>query len=63
MLIRIPFGVAAVPSWQILLSCALMLLGCFATVWTAARIYRTGLLLYGKKVSYRELWKWLRYRE
>lgn len=63
MLIRIPFGASVVPSWQILLSCALMLLGCFATVWAAARIYRTGLLMYGKRVSYKELWKWIRYRE
>ncbi|MBO4282153.1 MAG: ABC transporter permease [Bacteroidales bacterium] len=63
MLIRIPFGVAAVQPWEILLSCVLMLLGCFASVWVAAKIYRTGILMYGKKISYKELWKWVRYRE
>lgn len=63
MLIRIPYGAAVVPSWQILLSCSLMLIGCFVSIWVAAKIYRTGLLMYGKKVSYRELWKWIRYRD
>lgn len=63
MLIRIPFGLAAVQPWEILLSCGLMLLGCFATIWVAAKIYRTGILMYGKKISYKELCKWVRYRE
>ena len=63
MLIRIPYGAAVVPSWQLLLSASLMLLGCFAAIWVAAKIYRTGILMYGKKISYKELWKWVRYRE
>jgi ABC-2 type transport system permease protein len=58
MMVRIPFGV---PYWQVALSMALLILGFIGTTWMAAKIYRTGILMYGKKVSYRELWKWLRY--
>lgn len=57
MMIRIPFGV---PLYEIAISMVLLLLGFFATTWIAAKIYRTGILMYGKKVSYRELWKWIR---
>ena len=63
MMIRIPFGSSAVQNWEILLSCALMLIGCFLAIKAAAKIYRTGILMYGKKISYKELWKWLRYKE
>ena len=63
MLIRIPFGPGVVQNWEILLSCTLMLLFCMLSVWVAAKIYRTGILMYGKKVSYKELWKWLRYKD
>ncbi len=59
MMARIPFGV---PIEQIWLSAALLILGFILTTWFAARIYRTGILMYGKKVNYRELWKWLWYR-
>lgn len=59
MMARIPFGV---PIEQIWLSAGLLILGFIFTTWIAARIYRIGILMYGKKVSYRELWKWLRYR-
>ena len=62
MLIRIPFGIEAVQTWEIILSCSLMLIGCFASAWVAAKIYRTGILMYGKKITYKELWKWLRYK-
>jgi ABC-2 type transport system permease protein len=58
MMVRIPFGV---PYWQIFLSMFLLVLGFLGTTWLAAKIYRTGILMYGKKVSYKELWKWLRY--
>jgi ABC-2 type transport system permease protein len=58
MMIRIAFGV---PYWQVILSMALLILTFLGTTWMAAKIYRTGILMYGKKVSYRELWKWLRY--
>ncbi|GAB7088501.1 ABC transporter permease [Marinifilum fragile] len=58
MLVRIPFGV---PIWELLLS-MVILIGTFLLItWIAAKIYRTGILMYGKKVSYKEIWKWLRY--
>lgn len=59
MMIRVPFGV---PTWEIALSLGLLVLGCIFTTWLAARIYRVGILMYGKKTSYKELWKWLRYK-
>jgi ABC-2 type transport system permease protein len=59
MMARIPFDV---PAWQIALSMGLMLLTIFGSVWMAAKIYRTGILMYGKKSSYKELWKWLTYK-
>jgi ABC-2 type transport system permease protein len=58
MMIRIPFGV---PYWQVALSMVLLVLTFIGTTWMAGKIYRTGILMYGKKVSYRELWKWLKY--
>lgn len=58
MLMRIPFGV---PIWQQLLS-LLLLLGTFMfTVWFAAKIYRVGILMYGKKPSYKEIIRWIKY--
>ncbi len=59
MMVRLPFGV---PMWQVGLSMLLLIAGFIFTTWLAGRIYRTGILMYGKKVSYRELWKWLTYR-
>jgi len=59
MMIRIPFGV---PTYQLLLSMVLLVLGFVGTTWLAARIYRVGILMYGKKVSYKELSKWLFYK-
>ena len=58
MLMRIPFGV---PVWQQLLSFGLLVLTFIFTVWFAAKIYRVGILMYGKKPTYKELFKWLRY--
>jgi ABC-2 type transport system permease protein len=58
MMARIPFGV---PYWQIAISMALMLVTFAAFVWMAAKVYRTGILMYGKKTSWKEMWKWLRY--
>ena len=58
MLMRIPFGV---PIWQQVLS-FLILVGTFVfTVWFAAKIYRVGILMYGKKPTYKELFKWIKY--
>ena len=59
MMIRIPFGV---PITELALSAGLLIAGFLGTTWMAARIYRTGILMYGKKVSYRELAKWLFYK-
>lgn len=58
MMVRIPFGV---PITDLLLSMGLLILGFMFTTWMAAKIYRTGILMYGKKVTYKELWKWLRF--
>lgn len=59
MVARIPFDV---PAWEIALSMALMIVTIFGCVWMAAKIYRTGILMYGKKTSYKEIWKWLTYK-
>jgi ABC-2 type transport system permease protein len=58
MLMRVPFGV---PWWQILISLTLLLITFIGVVWLAAKIYRVGILMYGKKTSYKELMKWIRY--
>lgn len=58
MLMRIPFGV---PIWQQLLSFVILVVTFVFTVWFAAKIYRVGILMYGKKPSYKELFKWLKY--
>lgn len=58
MLMRIPFGV---PWWQILTSMFLLIITFIGIVWFAAKIYRIGILMYGKKPSYKELYKWLKY--
>lgn len=59
MMARLPFGVE---SWQLLLSMILLILGFIFTTFIAGKIYRTGILMYGKKISYKELWKWLTYK-
>jgi ABC-2 type transport system permease protein len=58
MVARIPFGV---PYWQLAVSMFLMVITFIAFVWMAAKVYRTGILMYGKKTSWKEMWKWLRY--
>lgn len=58
MIIRVGFGVEW---WEMALSMFLLIITFIGTTWIAAKIYRTGILLYGKKVTYKELWKWLRY--
>ena len=57
MLMRIPFGVSW---WEILISVTLLYLTFFIILWFAAKIYRVGILMYGKKASYKELIKWLK---
>lgn len=58
MLMRIPFGV---PWWQLLISISLLFATFFFVVWFAAKIYRVGILMYGKKPTWKELYKWLKY--
>lgn len=58
MLMRIPFGV---PMWEIAVSVAILFATFFAVVWFAAKIYRVGILMYGKKPTYKEMFKWLKY--
>ncbi|HLX92384.1 MAG TPA: ABC transporter permease [Puia sp.] len=59
MMSRIPFGVpGTVPWWQLGLSMAMLVAGFLFTVWLAGKIYRTGILLYGKKPTWREMLKW-----
>lgn len=58
MLMRIPFGV---PLWELIVSVAILFATFFGVVWFAAKIYRIGILMYGKKPTYKELFKWLKY--
>ncbi|MDR2848741.1 MAG: ABC transporter permease [Bacteroidales bacterium] len=58
MMARIPFGV---PYWELALSMALLVATFTGAIWLSAKIYRTGILVYGKKLTWAELWKWLRY--
>lgn len=59
MLARVPYGI---PWWELALSMGILVLTIAGTIWVAAKIYRTGILMYGKKVSFGELFKWLRYK-
>ncbi len=58
MMMRIPFGV---PAWQIVISMIILFVTFFGVVWFASKIYRVGILMYGKKPTWKELIKWLRY--
>lgn len=59
MMARIPFGVpGTVPYWQLGLSMFLLVAGFLVTTWISAKIYRTGILMYGKKATWKEMWKW-----
>lgn len=60
MMVRLPFGV---PDWELALSIFLLIGGFIFTTWVASRIYRVGILMYGKKVSFKELGKWFLYKE
>ena len=57
MLSRIPFGV---PAWELALSIALLVATFAACGWLSAKIYKIGILMFGKKTSFKDLWKWLR---
>jgi ABC-2 type transport system permease protein len=59
MMARIPAGVpGTVPYWQLGLSMVFLVLGFLGTTWLAGKIYRTGILMYGKKPSWKIMWKW-----
>jgi ABC-2 type transport system permease protein len=58
MMTRLPFGV---PAWELILSIALLIVTVILIVQLAAKIYRVGILMYGKKPSYAEIVKWLKY--
>lgn len=57
MLARIPFGVA---TWEIVLSIALLVATFIACAWASAKVYKVGILMYGKKSTFKDLWKWLK---
>ncbi len=59
MMARIPFGV---PYGELALSVVLLIAAFIGAIWLSAKIYRTGVLVYGKKLTYQELWKWLKYK-
>jgi len=58
MMVRVPFGP---PLWEVLLSLTLLFATAFFCIWFAGKIYRTGILMFGKKASYKEIIKWIRY--
>ncbi len=63
MLMRLPGGIGAggVPVWQFATSIALLVVTFLGIVWVAAKIYRVGILMYGKKPTYKEMYRWLKY--
>ena len=61
MLAHIPFGI--VPAWQLILSLVLLALTFLGTAWVSAKIYKAGILMYGKKSSFKDLWHWIRMKE
>ena len=63
MLMRLPGGIGegGVPVWELVTSILLLIITFIGIVWLAAKIYRVGILMYGKKPSYKELFKWIKY--
>jgi ABC-2 type transport system permease protein len=59
MMVRLPYGV---PAWELATSMILLVLGFLGCSWISARIYRIGILMYGKKVTVKEMAKWLFYK-
>lgn len=60
MLMRIPYGVAI---WQILLSIGLLIITIIGSMYISAKIYRTGILTYGRQIKYKDLFKWIKYKQ
>lgn len=59
MVVRLPYGV---PNWELALSMGILIVGFIGTVWVASRIYRVGILMYGKKTTFKEMFKWFTYK-
>jgi ABC-2 type transport system permease protein len=59
MVVRMPYGV---PNWELALSMGILIVGFIGTVWIASRIYRVGILMYGKKTTFKEMFKWFTYK-
>ena len=59
MVVRLPYGV---PNWELALSMIILVVGFIGTVWMASRIYRVGILMYGKKTTFKEMFKWFTYK-
>lgn len=59
MMARIPYGV---PAWELALSVSLLFITFFAIVWLAGKIYRVGIFMYGKKPTFKEMFKWIKYK-
>lgn len=59
MVVRLPYGV---PNWELVLSMVILVAGFIGTVWVAGRIYRVGILMYGKKTTFKEMFKWFTYK-
>lgn len=59
MVVRMPYGV---PGWELALSMFILVVGFIGTVWIASRIYRVGILMYGKKTTFKEMFKWFTYK-
>ncbi len=60
MLARVPFE-GGVPTWELLLSIGILLLTIIVVVYLAAKIYRVGILMTGKKYSWKDIWTWIKY--
>lgn len=61
MMVRVAMGFDSGNLWQLILSMVILVAAFIGAVWLAGKIYRVGILMYGKKVSYKEIWKWLRF--
>ncbi len=63
MMMRLPGGIGygGVPIWQLIASISILVMTFLGIVWLAAKVYRVGILMYGKKPTYREIYKWLKY--
>ena len=59
MMVRLPFGVT---NLDLIVSITVLICSFILSTWFAGKIYRTGILMYGKKPSYKEIWKWISYK-